>query len=346
MFNLWFKKYTIQKKSYLDDQGTFLSHMNTYESNKNDAVNRAERQERNLATLPQNLDTITEIAKNLSNSQKRWKLKDQTSALISPSNLVHKSHSPEILFESIERSNSSRFKLIVLVSSHALHPGRREVIRKYWGNHSHWTTSYQWKVIFVTGFFSNDYKNQLYAEGNTFKDILVESIEENFYTLSFKVMLGLKWIEENLKYDFVLKCDDDVFVNIDQLMRLISTTRAQYFGQKLERAVVRREGRYGVSKEEHPHSLYDPYCSGGGFVLSYITVSKMIPFFNWVNPLKIDDAYIGNIVTRTGIKAVNYRGFSMYNYGCFCEKNLIVSHPVKKERCMEHLMHGCRILNW
>ena len=346
LFNLWFKQYILQKKSYFDDKETFPFHMNTYESNKNDAANRVERRERNLTTLSQNLDTITERPKDVLTFQKGWKLKDQTSALISSKKLVQKSHSPEILFESIERSNSSRFKLIVLVSSHALHPGRREVIRKYWGNYSQWTTPYQWKVIFVTGFFSSDYKNQLYVEGNTHKDILVESIEENFYTLSFKVMLGLKWVEANLKYDFLLKCDDDVFVDVDRLMKILSTTRHQYFGQKLERAVVRREGKYGVSKEEHPHPLYDPYCSGGGFVLSHRTVSKMIPFFNWVNPLKIDDAYIGNIVTRTGIKAVNYRGFSMHNYGCFCEKNLIVSHPVKKEQCMEHLMHQCHISNW
>ena len=346
MFNLWFKQYTLQKNSYFDYKGTFLFHVNAYERNTNDTVNRVERPKRNLTAFSQKLDKITEKSKDLSTSQKGWKLKDQTSALTLSSNLVRKSHLPEILFESIEKSNSSRYKLIVLVSSHALHPGRREVIRKYWGNHSHWTTPHQWKVIFVTGFFSNDYKNQLYAEGNTYKDILVQSVKEDFYTLSFKVMLGLKWVHGNLKYDFLLKCDDDVFVNIDRLMKTLSTTRLQYFGQKLERAVVRREGRYGVSKEEHPHPLYDPYCSGGGFVLSHFTVSKMIPFFNWVNPLKIDDAYIGKIVTRTGIKAVNYRGFSMHNYGCFCEKNLIVSHPVKKERCMDHLMHQCRILNW
>ena len=163
MLNLWFKQYSLQKKPYFHDKDTFLFDMGTYKSNKNDAVNEMELRERNLPILSQNLEIIPEIAKDLSTSQKILKLKDQTSTLISSSNLVRKFQTPKILFESIERSNSSRFKLIVLGSSHALHPGRREVIRKYWGNHSHWTTSYQWKVLFVTGFFSNDYKNQLYA---------------------------------------------------------------------------------------------------------------------------------------------------------------------------------------
>ena len=197
----------------------------------------------------------------------------------------------------------------------------------------------------MTGFFSSFQKIQLHAEADTYKDTLIESVEEDFYTLSFKVMLGLKWVQANLKYDFLLKCDDDVFVNIDRLMRLLLTTRDQYFGRKMEFQPVEREGRYGVSVEEHPSPIYDPFCSGGGFVLSHLTVSRMIPFFNWVNPLKIDDAYIGKIVTKAGIKAIHYGGFSMYNFGCLFEKHLIVSHPVKEERCMKLLMRQCMILN-
>ena len=343
--NLWLKQYTLQTKPYFDDKDKFPFYKNTNDRDKNGLKNKAGHPERSLPVLSQNLDTISEKEKDLPTSQKGLNHENQSSTILTSSKLVYKPQAPEVLFESIENVNSSRFKLIVLVSSHASHAERRKLIREYWGNHSHWTTPYQWKVIFVTGFFSNSYKNQLHVEGNTYKDILIENIEENFYRLSFKVMLGLKWVQGNLKYDFLLKCDDDVFINIDRLMKILSTTRHQYFGQKMERAVVQREGRYGVSKEEHPHPLYDPYCSGGGFVLSRLTVSKMIPFFNWVNPLKIDDAYIGKIVKRTGTKAMNYKGFSMYNYGCVFYSQIIVSHPVEEKGCMKHLMHQCLILN-
>ena len=345
---LWFKQYTLQTKLYFDDKGKFLYHENLYNRNIDATKNQVEQpQKRNYTTqlLSQNINTISEKEKDLANFIKRFKQKDIRSTIHPSSKLVHKSQAPEILFESIERANSSRFKLVVLVSSHASHVKRRKLIRKYWGNHSHWTSPYQWKIIFVTGFFSSSYKNQLHVEGNTYRDILIENIEGNFYKLSFKVMLGLKWVHGNLKYDFLLKCDDGVFVNIERLMKILSTTRHQYFGQKMERAVVQREGRYGVSKEEHPHPLYDPYCSGGGFVLGHLAVSKMIPFFNWVNPLKIDDAYIGKVVTRTGTKAMNYRGFIMYNHGCVFYSQLIASHPVEEKGCMKHLMHQCLVLN-
>ena len=349
LLNLWLKQYVfLQKILHFDSKSKFLFQENIYKININNVTSKVRKSKTSFQTLSRNLNTITETTKDLlSTSQKDLKLNNQTSILVSSSNLVYKSPSPEILFENIDRlkTNSSRFKLVVLVSTHALHTGRRKLIRYYWGNHSRWTTPFQWKVIFVTGFFSSFQKIQLHAEADTYKDTLIESVEEDFYTLSFKVMLGLKWVQANLKYDFLLKCDDDVFVNIDRLMRLLLTTRDQYFGHKMEFQPVEREGRYGVSVEEHPGRIYDPFCSGGGFVLSHLTVSRMIPFFNWVNPLKIDDAYIGKIVTKAGIKAIHYGGFSMYNFGCLFEKHLIVSHPVKEKRCMKLLMRQCMILN-
>ena len=349
LLNLWLKQYVfLQKILHFDSKSKFLFQENINKININNVTSKVRKSKTSFQTLSRNLNTITETTKDLlSTSQKDLKLKNQTSILVSSSNLVYKSPSPEILFENIDRlkTNSSRFKLVVLVSTHALHTGRRKLIRYYWGNHSRWTTPFQWKVIFVTGFFSSFQKIQLHAEADTYKDTLIESVEEDFYTLSFKVMLGLKWVQANLKHDFLLKCDDDVFVNIDRLMRLLLTTRDQYFGQKMEFQPVEREGRYGVSVEEHPSPIYDPFCSGGGFVLSHLTVSRMIPFFNWVNPLKIDDAYIGKIVTKAGIKAIHYGGFSMYNFGCLFGKHLIVSHPVKEERCMKLLMRQCMILN-
>ena len=342
---LWLKQCNLQTKLYDDDKDKFLFHENLRNKDTNDTKNQVEQPEKHLPILSPNLDTISEKEKDLANFIKRFKQKYQSSTIRTPSKLVPKPQSPEILFESVEKDNSNRLKLIVLVSSHASHVERRKLIRKYWGNHSHWTTPFQWKVIFVTGLFSSSYKNQLHVEGNTYRDVLIENIGESFYTLSFKVMLGLKWVQRNLKYDFLLKCDDDVFVNIDRLMRVLSTTRDQYFGQKMRKQPVEREGRYGVSEKEHPNPFYDTFCSGGGFVLNRLTVSKMIPFFNWVNPLKIDDAYIGKIATKTGTRAMNYKGFSMYNFSCVFYNKLIVSHPVKEKGCMEHLMNQYLVSN-
>ena len=194
--------------------------------------------------------------------------------------------------DNVETNRSSTLRLVILVSSNAPHVARRALIRKYWGNYSNWATNFQWKVIFVVG--GNLDKNilqQLYEEGKTYHDLLMEDFEESFYKLSFKVMVGLAWLNKNLKYDFLLKCDDDVFVNVDELMKVLSTTKHHFFGQRMINQPVERKGRYGVSKEEHFNDRYHPYCSGGGFILSSSIVGKILPHFNWGKPLKIDDAY-------------------------------------------------------
>lgn len=314
----------------------------------NNTINESEKIQSVLETLVEKVESIAKAMTYLSLYQKHLDFRNQILNLLPSKNQISKSDSfhPYIVLDSVERNCSSTHKLVILVSSNAPNIARRRLIRKYWGNYSHWTTNFQWKVIFVTG--GNLDKNilqELQEEGKTYKDVLMEDIEESFYNLSFKVMVGLTWLNKNLKYEFLLKCDDDVFVNVDSIMKVLSTTNDHFFGQALLNQPVERKGRYGVSKEEHFGDHYDPYCSGGGYILSSLTVSKIIPHFNWETPLKIDDAYIGQLVKKAGTETVHYEGFYMWNQHCQFKKELLVSHPVKHLRCMEFLMNKSLILN-
>ena len=87
--------------------------------------------------------------------------------------------------------------------------------------------------------------------------------------------------------------------------------------------------------------IRDRYNSGGGFVLSSDVVSSMIPHFNWITPLKIDDAYMGGLVLKAGIDCINDKRFHMYDQGCVYRNRTIVSHTndkiVIKPNCAQHL---------
>ena len=109
---------------------------------------------------------------------------------------------------------------------------------------------------------------------------------------------------------------------------------------------VERSGRYALSKLEHPNENFDPYCSGGGYILSRDVINKIIPYFNWTHPLKIDDAYIGQLVfRRAGVTAYGPRGFYMWNTWCEYDRRLLVTHPVKQERCLNFLKKRCLVEN-
>ena len=243
-----------------------------------------------------------------------------------------------VVHDSVQKDCIKKLNLLILVSSNAPHSDRRSMIRKHWGNISNWKTNFTWKVVFITGAAAKQVMHNLHVEANLYKDIVMENINESFYRMSYKVMIGLQWAYTYLKFDYLLKCDDDVFVQIDHLMERLSTSKDHFFGQRMFHQPVERSGRYGVSKEEYFKDHYDPYCSGGGFILSYETVYKMIPFFNWTQPLKIDDAYMGILAAKAGVETVHYNGFMMWNNNCQYAKDLIISHPVTQANCLQFLM--------
>merc|ERR1712126_408446 len=119
-----------------------------------------------------------------------------------------------------------------------------------------------------------------------------------------KVMTGLQWVNANFKYDFVLKTDDDVFTDVDGVIAKLKKFDDElvYTGNIMVGSEVLRSGRYGVPYEEYPASVYEPYCSGGGFALSESLIRNMIPVFQWEHPLRIDDAYFGGRVIKAGGK--------------------------------------------
>ena len=56
--------------------------------------------------------------------------------------------------------------------------------------------------------------------------------------------------------------------------------------------------------QEYNESVYPPYCSGGGYILSSDAISALLPHFDVVNPLKIDDAYVGILAKKAGLEAL------------------------------------------
>ena len=243
---------------------------------------------------------------------------------------------------------SSKYDLVILISSFAKHFERRQTIRATWGNSSHWKTRKQWKTIFVLGTVPD--KETLIAikkESKQYEDIILEDVPESFYQLSQKVMVGLQWVFVTVNFDFVLKADDDVFVNVDRMLTKLGgrLKKYHYIGSVMADQPVEREGRYALTSEEHPRDRFRPYCSGGGFLLSQRAIAKMLPHFNWKKPLKIDDAYIGRLVFDAGFKVHNEGGFYMWNTWCEYTEQLMISHPAKQRLCIDFLLQRAMIDN-
>ena len=127
--------------------------------------------------------------------------------------------------------------------------------------------------------------------------------------------MGFEWAVRYCDFEYLLKGDEDVFVNVPRLLAYLNernTLRTKlYAGNVRYNTGVFRSSRYAVQKDEFRENIYPPYCSGGGFILSRDTVEAMIPRFNLINPLKIDDAYFGILAGDIGVNATHVEGFRM-----------------------------------
>ena len=230
---------------------------------------------------------------------------------------------PHVIIDNITLNCNTEYDVIFLVTSFARHFERRAWIRNAWGESQMWLNAKKWKVIFNVGAVKADttiVNQQLKQESKKFKDLLVLDIPEDFHKLSQKVMVALNWVHQKTTFKFVLKTDDDIFIHVDRVMRVLTNawSHENFVGHAMRgQPPERNKGRYGVTKEEWPGKMFDPYCSGGGFLLSHSIINKMIPHFNWVKPLKIDDAYVGHLVKLAGGRPIHApRHFLMWNDKC------------------------------
>ena len=199
--------------------------------------------------------------------------------------------------------------LLVYVHTAPSHHKRRSVIRQTWGSGKQYTL--KTKVVFVMGRTDDgvDVQNALEYESDVYRDIVQEDFIDSYHNLTYKGIAALKWVSSYCDHaKFVLKTDDDIFVNMFTLLRhMNSVYRLQANSKGLlmclvwYKMMVMRTGKWKVPKEDFKDDVYPTYCSGSAYIMSIDVaiamhrVSYDVPFF-WV-----DDFYMtGLLPLKTG----------------------------------------------
>ena len=181
-----------------------------------------------------------------------------------------------------------------------------------------------WKTVFLTGKSSNPKLNHLVTqEAAIYKDIVLGAFEDTFRNLHMKMILSLTWpLKQNCNASYILKTDEDCFVNIRNLLHWLNKhhkvngTQPIYAGRvQVKMPVIRRkDSRYYVSEKEFPERYFHPYVSGGGYVFSgnllplLSEVSKTSPLF------PNEDALLGFLMHRIGVKLTDNSKFLPFVY--------------------------------
>ena len=197
--------------------------------------------------------------------------------------------------------------LLVYVHTAPDHVKRRIVIRQTWGNWRQF--DFSMRVIFVMGRTEVvDVQRAVEFEAEQYVDIVQEDFLDTYRNLTYKGIAGLKWIENNCRQArFVLKTDDDIFVNTYVLMWHLTRREKKETEGKVTSSrflmclvwngmKVMRDGKWKVDVSEWKDSFYPTYCSGSAYIIStdvaidFHRISYHVPFF-WV-----DDFYITGLL--------------------------------------------------
>ena len=142
----------------------------------------------------------------------------------------------------------------------------RSAIRQTWANISELPRNV--KVVFIIGQADNE-KQQLKIKGesNKYGDIIQESFIDTYENLTIKSLMLLKWFEQNChQTQYVMKTDDDMYINLPKLYDLVKTNQNPHLlvGSLISNAAPIRESRHKWYVPDHvfPESLYPNYLSG------------------------------------------------------------------------------------
>ena len=101
----------------------------------------------------------------------------------------------------------------------------RAAIRDSWASDSNANT----KVIFLLGHIGNDtsaLQINVTKESEEFDDIIQEDFIDSYANLTVKSLMLLKWFKQHCeKVPYVLKTDDDVYINLKNLFQVVETNK-------------------------------------------------------------------------------------------------------------------------
>ncbi|KAM9215556.1 N-acetyllactosaminide beta-1,3-N-acetylglucosaminyltransferase 3 [Leptosomus discolor] len=225
------------------------------------------------------------------------------------------------------REGSPDVFLLLAIKSSPANYGRREVIRKTWGQERAFEGAFI-RRVFLVGVApdARDAKKLnrlLRLEQEEHGDVLQWGFRDTFFNLTLKQVLFHAWLEERCPgVRFVFNGDDDVFVNTDNVIRFARAARGSPEQHLMVGHLIAGTGpirlqssKYFVPTQLLAPARYPPYCGGGGMLMSGFTARAIARESRGVELFPIDDAYLGMCLEKAGLLPASHPGIRTMGVG-------------------------------
>ncbi|XP_070388839.1 beta-1,3-galactosyltransferase 5-like [Dermacentor albipictus] len=252
-------------------------------------------------------------------------------------------------FSALPRPGCPDF-LAIVVCSAVDHFEQRAAVRDTWARDAAARGS---SVFFIIGFDDNTpsgmiLQERVANESARYGDIIQANFRDTYRNLTLKSMFLLKWAFMYCsRAQFLLKADDDVFVNVDNLVRFLLALRNGK--RRTGPFVVSYMRRNRTAERDLAHKNYLPqsvfandnlplYASGTAYVMSCDAVRPLFTEALVTPFLYIEDVFItGLVAQKVGVDKIHSECFvccRMVRNPCEY-KTLITAHELKPADMME-----------
>ena len=204
---------------------------------------------------------------------------------------------PEKTVQATQQIDDTHYLLVVIVLSVIHSKDRRDAIRNTW------MKDYQEKespvlvkfAIGTSGMSPSDLTT-LAAEEETYHDLLLlHNLKDSYGNLARKVLYSFVWADRNLKFSYLMKCDDDTFLLLNLIVKELSSRtskRGLYWGYFAGNQAPKKSGKWA----EYSWFLCDyylPYAFGGGYIISADLIHRLSITADGLQLYRSEDVSVG-----------------------------------------------------
>lgn len=208
----------------------------------------------------------------------------------------------------------AHLELVILVMSAPSHVEARTAIRQTWG---HFDQRKDVSVAFLLGQTNDDKMSKILSlEQDMYRDVIRGNFIDSYSNLTLKTISALEWVRDYCpKVKFVLKTDDDMFINVPRLLSFVnkrSKDRNIIFGRLARKwkPIRNKKSKYYVSQAQFKPEIFPDFTTGPAYLLSGDIVEKLYNGSLAQTYLKLEDVFTTGIVAhKLGIRRTQANEF-------------------------------------
>ena len=159
----------------------------------------------------------------------------------------------------------------------------------------------------------------LEKEASIHGDILQDDFIDSYRNMTIKTIMAFRWFHQYCAgAQFVMKADDDVFINTPALLSIIELLNDELqktmFGRCYDRGVRvyrNKMHKWFVTRTQYNGSHFMPYCVGIGYIMGSVLANKVASDMPNIPIFPIEDAYVGTYIKKFNGSIENIPGFGI-----------------------------------